>query len=423
MVYHHTLSYLNATYSFAMEILIQLLFNFKLNINRFFSIFFTFFFLFSCNSSKDKDYKDASDVDKVRMVYKKDFKLYLDSKTPSWSFYNQYIFEYDTKNEFIVTLNSMQNSLQFYNLNGKKVNETFYQKEGPNGVGSIQGFLYVNKESIFLLKENGYIIYRANNLGKVLDSYPLTDPSMNKYFTAPKIENGNDFFIKQNYLFIPGVSGVFYEKDRDGFYENAKLNIKLNLTNKEFVNIIPYPNVDKLISNNFSRRVITPNCVPNPDKNQLIYSFPADHYVYNYDTNGKLISKHLMNSKYLDEEIKAANSLDEIKDMNAEYLQYINNGYYSKLYYDKYRKIYFRFVKHGLTEEFSLNDFKSSKQPKNKYSVIISDENFDRLGEYLLDNGLGAGTFLVTKDGILIKNLNNTDENSMLFSYFEIGKN
>ncbi|MBD2705001.1 DUF4221 family protein [Spirosoma sp. BT702] len=109
-------------------------------------------------------------------------------------------------------------------------------------------------------------------------------------------------------------------------------------------------------------------------------------------------------------------------DAEDSYVYYVNNLYYGALHYDSYRKYYYRLVKRPAKVEYTKNDLKTGVAVEQQWSVIIADENFNKIGETDLPKDVWGGLVLVSKEGLVLqKSIDNED--FMTFSIFELMRN
>lgn len=379
---------------------------------------FTLFFL-ALVLSFAKTEQEESSYGKTSISKQKSVSLQLDSKSRNWSMNNQYIVDNDRNEERLCLLNSPTNSLQFYTLGGNKVHEIKFKNEGPNSTGIVSGFLYVNNDSIFILNNLQNRIYLSNSRGEVKKTYQLPAFSKNKYFLHPWSEDGTEIFLHKGHLFIPGIPWISYDKNPKDYYNKGLIGIDLDLATSSSRFHIPYPNKEWLIDKPFNSQSISPKCIANPTTGHLIYSFGVDSYVYEYSTEGKLLKKHFFGTKNKEEVPKPMANRNGFNDPIEEALNYTNNLCYERLFFDKFRNLYYRIVKHSIPEsnEYTRKDFNLGKRPWFKYSLIIADTNFKILDEVPLKDGIGSGALIVTKEGVLIQK-ENEDENLMEFDSF-----
>jgi hypothetical protein len=291
---------------------------------------------------------NSTESSNIKINLIQNIKIKVDEATSNIP-YSSHIFSDDlNKKELVCTLNSLTNSVQLYSLDGKKQLEIICEKEGPNGVGEIASFLYCGIDSLYVLNTSSYRMYRVSNKGTILNTYILPPPDNNKYYSSPFYQLGSSLSIHNNKLFIPSLPGIFYYKDQKNYLSSGMLSIVLDLKSGLTTYQIPFPNKELLENSVYSPRLISPFCIDNIDNNERIYSFNADHAVYSYTSDGKLSSTNLMKSKFTPKKLKELPYWTWVNDPIQEFLHFINNTFYEELYYDPYRKLYYRLVKHGI---------------------------------------------------------------------------
>lgn len=374
--------------------------------------------------SKDENSKNGSKyLRKAEIKYVRDIRLKLDSNTTPVTSDVECIVNSATSEERIAFLNESMNSIQFYDFSGEKDNEIFFQKEGPNSTGTVQGFYYLNKDSIFVLDNRASKVFIVTSQGKKVDSYSLPNPTARSFYTLPWIENGKEMFFHEKSLYIPGNCGEDYDaKGRENFYSKGFLSIVLNITKNEVNFEVPYPNLSWIINKHYPPQAIRPFRIINKNTNELVYSFGCDNNVYSMSLNGSNLKKHFVASRYVKSDLEQMSSSVKFNDSNECFFNYINNFYYSKMYYDKYNNLYYRLVKHPIETEYTKEDLLMKKLLDIKYSLIICDSNFDILNEVMLSEGLGLGSILISKQGILFEK-NSGNEDTSLFELFKVTHN
>ncbi|GEM_PF-1971730 len=379
--------------------------------------------LYSCQKKSDNVFEsNSTESSNIKINLIQNIKIKVDEATSNIP-YSSHIFSDDlNKKELVCTLNSLTNSVQLYSLDGKKQLEIICEKEGPNGVGEIASFLYCGIDSLYVLNTSSYRMYRVSNKGTILNTYILPPPDNNKYYSSPFYQLGSSLSIHNNKLFIPSLPGIFYYKDQKNYLSSGMLSIVLDLKSGLTTYQIPFPNKELLENSVYSPRLISPFCIDNIDNNERIYSFNADHAVYSYTSDGKLSSTNLMKSKFTPKKLKELPYWTWVNDPIQEFLHFINNTFYEELYYDPYRKLYYRLVKHGASPEMKNRDFNINEfSPNVRYSIIISDKGFNILDEINLANNYLKGLLLISRKGIMIQNLSNKyDEDHMYFDLYEI---
>ena len=99
-------------------------------------------------------------------------------------------------------------------------------------------------------------------------------------------------------------------------------------------------------------------------------------------------------------------------------LHYLESYFYSTIVYDKYRNVYYRFVKHPW-----INPQIKRKPWEKPLSIIIFDKNMNRIGESLVDfkYRLSLIAFLLTEEGLLLRE-HNDNEDEIKFGIFKLKK-
>lgn len=375
-----------------------------------------FFFIASCTGNNDTP--NEGSLGNIKMKYKEKLIINLDSKTRNWSMNNQYVYDPTSGKEFVCMLNGPTNSIIFYDLEGKKINTLRFNQEGPESVGIVSGFSYQGTDSLFIVNNQSNCIYHVSSLGKILRTYKFPIFSTNS--RRPWAEDGMEMYLHNNHLYIPCVVWVDYRKKPDDFYKEGLIGIDLDLKSGVFKYQNPYPNKEKLMNKPFVSQAINPKCISNPETNELVYSFGADHDVYSFTTDGNLKGKHFFGTRQK-EELKPMANRQSLKDIEGEFIHYLNHLCYERLYYDQFRHLYYRVVKHSLHQEFTKKDFHKGSKPKVSYSLIFADVNFKILDEIDLKESIGSGALIITKEGILFQ-IDEDNEDKMSFELYKLEK-
>lgn len=386
------------------------------------SLISIFLHLTSCQVKDREQLKSALVSDSsIEISYIDEISLELDNKTQGWSLCSRVYTNPKTKADQIAFLNVLTNSIQVYDLSGEKLHEFFCEKEGPNGVGEVDAFLYAGLDHIFVLNTSTYRIYQISPEGKILHLFQLPLRNDKGYFSIPYYTPGTNMFLKENHLFIPTVPGFFYFKERSDYIDQGQLSIDLDLTSGNSVYQISHPNKQLMKNSNFTNQVLNPFCEIN-NSGERIYSFGCDHNVYIYNDDGNMNRSHSIKSKFAPEQLKGIRYWEWVNEPLQEAIHYMNNFYYEEVLYDKYRDIYYRIVKHGANPEMKANDFNlKTSAPNVRYSMIVTDRDFNILDEIYLSEKYVRGATLVTKEGILFQNFSHkSDEDHMYFDIYKV---
>ncbi|MCB0632074.1 MAG: DUF4221 family protein [Saprospiraceae bacterium] len=157
---------------------------------------------------------------------------------------------------------------------------------------------------------------------------------------------------------------------------------------------------------------------------EILYSFKKDHHLYRASTAGK-VEKYPLGSEYFADLPPFSESFrDGFAQENAsskvlsEYV--LTAPKYGQILYDPWNKVYYRFAFLPRNKE----ELKANRR-RLKPSVIIIDENFNKVGETRID---AAGYYdirklydaFVTKDGLVIPWKNEVSDDFLVLQAFAL---
>lgn len=375
----------------------------------------TSLFLFSC--SKDVVKNENSDKFEnrcsIRTIGKKD--IIIDENVSATSMYMQYV---DQINELSM-YNKYDNSICFFDYNqGILSRKKRLDLEGSNGVGLVQGYYYVNEDSLF--------VYNYNTLFVCLLNSNL-DVIWKKQLNIIEELQSMDFIPSFPYLQTNSPMKYVNHKLVFGGFGTAETTAETS-TNRPVTTIYDLQEDSVRFANNYPEQYQKYNWgggfyrMPYFDVNEelgnMIISFPHDHYLYVYSLQNNKQSKYYAGSNLI-KEIKAYDEKKELRTNNNE--DRVRNWAFSiptyrSVLYDKYRNLYYRFACLPKIEKF--RKFVSGTQP---VIVIVLDKDFNYLGEGMLPDNIDIRytNSFVTKDGLNIQVVNE-NEDLMTFYQFEV---
>lgn len=364
------------------------------------------------NTNADK----VVNICNIKYTSTKNFKL--DNETNNLSSYIQFI-----DNDSICYLsfvNEYNNSIYFYNFENSEFCKTIkYNKEGNNGVGKIQGYYYINEDSILVYGYRGHRLFLTDSSSSVVSSSKLlfqktkyeNVEEITSFPPSPYVQTDNPIRIIGDNVILGGYIGGEYILENS---KNRPVNIIYNLAKKEIKYLNNYPEIYQKYNWGGGMAYRLPHFDVN--KNNIVLSFSADHYIENYSFQRDSITKHYAGSSF----IKEINSFSYPKSIpiNKERVMnwYRENPSYEGVYYDKYKDLYYRIAR------LPNKDYIKNKIGNGKPIVIIVlDSKLNYLGEGKLPTNLNLRptNCFVTKDGFYIQLLNE-DEDYFTFCKFEI---
>lgn len=366
--------------------------------------------LLSCKTSTEQ--KNVKYVEEIKLVAEK--------KIPDAIFYNWGISE---KNKFPYKIDDCKtfeykNKLLFFNINNFDLlisdyhtNKILYSIKLPQKKNLGTDYrLYIRCiDSIYAFShfQRRLVLLDTINVKKVYDFYDSKDI---KYFTRL---TPNMFYVIDDFLYV----NKLYNRNNDN---SNKLLYKINLSNRQIDEV--YKNkVDFIFDLRYFYNYMY-NFLKLDGSNTFIYSYfySEDLYFYDYEKD-KITKKIKAKSKYLDSiQVPPRNVSKNWKQKQFT----LNTNSYYKIYYDKYNKRYYRFTKIIFKNE-KLNNEEINLINSNlihKASIIILDEDFNTVGETLIDNFCyDFHHVFINKYGLHILNVNKTmeEENQLVFDIFK----
>lgn len=146
-----------------------------------------------------------------------------------------------------------------------------------------------------------------------------------------------------------------------------------------------------------------------PEKKIIVFSFSNDKNIYAFDIRTNQTQILEVSSKYFTD-IPPIESNANISDFNVYTKFYVQSNSYGPIYYDKYRKVYYRFAERGVDDK----SYKEKKWWKRK-SIIITDEMFNKIGEFDIPDSINHWSGFVTDKGFYLLDTSFENENFVYF--------
>ena len=376
-------------------------------------LFIIFYFSSCVNSGTEKNlyYGKKENKCEIHRVLKKDIPI-----GDSISVLTNYI-QYVKEDDLLLFYNQYDNSIYAFNYEQGTLNKSIQlRKEGNNGVGEIQGFSYVNRDSIFVYNYEMFTLFLVNSSATVLwkKRLPMDEISEKGFLPAyPWLQTNCLMVYWNNKLILGGFGATESEKESS--------------SNLPVTTIYEFQKDTVLLANNYPSQYQQYNWggaffrMPyfdvNKDNGTILVSFPQDHNLYVYSLYEFIQKKYYAGCN----QIKQINAYDqkkgEIIDQERAYKWYLNTPSYRNIHYDPYRKLYYR-----------LACLPANETLKKKYTIgirpiilIVMDEYLRYLGECVLPDNieLRYTNSFVTKDGLNIQVLTD-NEDLMTFYQFEV---
>ncbi|WP_037315971.1 DUF4221 family protein [Salegentibacter sp. Hel_I_6] len=390
---------------------------------RFISICIITFISVSCNENRktivNEKKGELHPTMELQQVASKSFLL--DDETAPKPLYVE-IFKDSSNVRLLTFLNNYNNSIYFYDFNKLNfIKKLSLDKEGPNGINMPMGFHIKEQDSIYIY-HNLFEVALLNKSGEVQNRISLNgghdirrnDISWAYVYPEFSVQTVIPFMERSNELLLSGYfSGSMPDSIVDKFNFLARMDYDLNEINYSH----SYPS--SLFGENVNWgeglfKEVFPEL--HPDGNKLIYSFPISHDLYITELNGQNYEKIYAGSKSAGT-IKSINKKPGKASAQEIRSSFVRQDMYAAILYDKFRKVYYRFLRKALPDAPKHTSWK-----EKNIAIIILDQDFKYLGE----TTLGPETIwhwqnsFVTEEGLNIEYLdeNNINEVNLTFKIF-----
>lgn len=364
----------------------------------------------SCSSIGNK----TIEVNDVELRTSNDLILILDDSTVQDMEYLQFFQRNDS--EVIAITNGYDNSIVFYDYATRRyIDRVRFDREGSNGIGSIFSFYYLNSDSIFLYNMMMETLFLTNHLGVVKEKQKLIlyrNLSSDSLFIAPLLfPRTNSPLMKVGDDLL--ISGFFPNEFIGEDASNRPVMTYYNLDGKSLRHSDSYPSMyhSGNWGGGFTYR--NPYYGLSP-KSEIVLSFAADPYIRVHDIrSGK--SEAFYAGIGGDYEIHPAETKIDMKlfTREKEREHYAHNLSYGAVYYDKYRKIYYRLA-FLPDSNININD----NVLRKPVEIVVLNDKFELLGKKRIKDDLYlVNQSFVGPDGLHIQ-VQSPDDDELHFKTF-----
>ena len=306
-----------------------------------------------------------------------------------------------TKKEYLTFQNVAEHEILVYDWDTKKkINKILFEKEGPNGVGRFHGYIMKSFDEIYLAEVMRPVISVMDSTGKLIKRihYPKTtdgtrlnpsDCSTLRYIPFEII--GDKIYITQGLNRSYGKNTV----------EKSKVTAVIDtLTKKNKLLPMKYPVI--LSTEEMRTQTVGSEFKYSRDFNgeKFIYSFSYEEKIHVANLAHDSIQLISAKSRF----IKSPEILGNAPGIIDLTQKLCELPMYGNLIYDKFRKVYYRFVFHKEIYNSKDEDFMELwSMGRNKFSIIILDEDFKCVGETEFPTGIySIWAFFIREDGLYL---------------------
>lgn len=363
----------------------------------------------------------------MTLVEASEKQFLLDSATSPKPQYTQVYVDSSGKIDFTF-LNTYNNSIYFYDYKTSAfLNKIPFEKKGSKG-NSLLAYYIRNKDSIYLYDRLRNRLVIGNSNGEVSGDISLIH-NMNyknpvwvyvypQYFpfTATPILVANDELV---------FPGQYMTSLPENVLDTFRITSNISLKDNHVTHSHQYPRSLYGHNYNWGRGLFTSVYSDLSSKEgEIVYSFPISHDLYIARINAEGYRTVYAGSN----EASTISSFNKKNFMRRDlpddelYLKACQIDMYSAIKYDKYRKVYYRFLRRAIPDATAKTKF--TDKP---LAVIILDENFNYLGETTLGawRNYYCENAFVTEEGLNIEYVedNDTKEDHLTLKIFSLQKN
>lgn len=338
-----------------------------------------------------------------------DISLQLDSVTLNIVQTVQYLNE--ENNENLLLLNEFSNAIYFYDLSTGLINKvlSFDKKK----VGNLQGFSYMSKDSLWLFSydSRSLCLFTPNDITKYHRKRLIDQDDKEIMAPYPYVSTMSPISIRQGSIWTSGlVSGETNMETS----ENRPGIISIDMNTFKMSYYVNYPEMYQKGNWGGGLTYRLPYYTMVGDS--LIISFSASHELAVLNLKNGTEHSFFAGSKYSKEIVSFHSPKKRASSINkdAAWKWYLNSFSYEGVLYDKYRNVYYRFVRLPLENNCSADGIN-----KKRVSVIILDSKMRYVGESLLDSRkiYIPGNSFVSISGLNIQTLTN-NENEIVYEQY-----
>lgn len=376
--------------------------------------YFTILLLVACTTKtvKVKNEKQGSLKPSMKLEEVEVKKFGLDDHTASKPEYTQ-IFKDSDGIMYFTFLNNFNNSIYFYEYNSLQfVKKIAWGKNGPTGISALIGYQIKSLDSIYLYNKSKTEIILSNDKGNIVAKISLSGtrkdvnwglryPQYYPRTVSPFIETAHELLL----------TGFFFGSIPESIISDFKFTARLDFKTNKLMFSHTYPCSLYGSDYNWEGDLFTEVYSDlHPDGDKLILSFPVSHDLYLADLKTGEYQKVYAGSNFAGM-ICSINK--RLRHSSREELlsNIVIQDEYTAIKYDKYRKVYYRFLLKAAPEATKRREWK-----EKPIAVIIMDENFNYLGETVIGTGedwYWQNSF-VTKEGLNIEYIEKDPEEKYL---------
>ena len=311
--------------------------------------------------------------------------------------------------------NTYTHTLDGFDLhNNKNLQSIRLEKEGPNGIGTVESVGYYKRDSIFLFS-TGYLHIIDSN-GFRIDRFDLR--TLNNKTNCHSNLISNWYFkikyspLRKSVLLYNLIPFDLYEKCAD-----LSLISELNLSTRKLTDFaIPSYNYFTSLGKRVGFLSLI-NCEGIEDNGEIYYNYQFSPEIFNYSPSKgfQTINGKPFNAKFSQEFRELVDTdNDELWTLNA-----LENTHHFEILHDQHRNVLYRFSWGGLDEKRADGKYNTMMDKPVLLSVYDASDYSLILEHEIPASSVRINTWFVNKEGLWFSNLGPLKEN-VDYSAFEL---
>jgi hypothetical protein len=332
--------------------------------------------------------------------------------------YNMSSIEYIAENNSIVFLNKSRQTIYWYDANTGEIQYTTQlNKEGDNGVGEINFFKVLKKDSIFVYAyKYGLmsIVDSKGNLVRKLGSFIAKDTLPKKYYGIPDLIFGEKIHLANDNIYTTCSSDLL-EVPSDADSLNLPVVVIYNTSVGKLSAELGYPKL--YTERSWGGAQATGAVYSELQGDKLVLSFTMSPFLYVYDTKNKIVKRYYAGSgkavKF--ESITPKQSMEALGRIE----HYLSNPTYEHIIYDPYRACYYRMLLLPAPLGDDIRNLVNKSEMIKRLVVIILDKDFNYIGETFFGDQLYSNLdAFVSEKGLHLARLPFNQEDQLVYDIF-----
>ena len=298
---------------------------------------FVWLLLCQCSREVFTNENPIPDLDnRVQLTYGPPYSIQLDDRSSHTS--RTVAYHPQSERALFSRLNSTENAIYLHDFPSGEIRRIIhFERQGDQGVGQLEGYTFLNEDSIYVYSRQKRLLALADSSGRVRARYPLTfpDASAELIRPIPTVSTPQPMLIGSEALTLVGYLNGEFAEEQPG---NRPVQIQFSLRDSSLRFGVSYPAFYNG-HNWFGAHMRHVYATADAERQHLVYSFPADHYLQVYTADGHSARSVYAGSRAIDAILSTTKHW--FYDKSARFRYYATTPSYASIIFDPYRELYY----------------------------------------------------------------------------------